>query len=71
MVGQLPEWIGPGVSFRLRKMGDDPDPVPAGSTGTIMDIVPVGHSWQLNVTWDPDVNRSLSLVWPVDEIEPV
>lgn len=67
----LPAWIKPGTRFRLVNMGvDDPDPVPGGSTGMVDSIVNMGDSFHLNVTWDPEVRRSLNLAWPTDRIEP-
>jgi hypothetical protein len=59
-----------GRRFRLVRMGEDPDPVPAGATGTIDSVAPwAPHEYHLNVTWDAEVGRSLNLILPVDEIE--
>lgn len=71
----LPEWIVPGARFRLIEMGaDDPCPVAPGSIGTIDSIIDWGAGvtgrWHFNVTWDPEVGRSLNIAWPTDLIEP-
>lgn len=67
-----PDWIRDGARFRLVKMAADPDPIPAGSTGTIHSTVYLQRgTWHLNVRWDPEVGRSLNLAWPADIIEPI
>ena len=52
--------------MRLIHMPDDPDPIPAGSTGTIESVTegPLGQVW---VRWDS--GRSLALVPGVDRFE--
>ncbi|MBC8426429.1 DUF4314 domain-containing protein [bacterium] len=58
--------IRKGDRIRLIHMPDDPDPIPAGSTGTIESVTegPLGQVW---VRWDS--GRSLALVPGVDRFE--
>ena len=56
-----------GDRIRLLSMPDDPDPIPAGSTGTI-ESVTEGPLGQVHVKWD-DSGRTLSLVPGVDRFE--
>jgi len=56
-----------GDAIRLINMPEDPDPVPAGSTG-IVTRVTEGTLAQIDVRWD-DSSRSLSLVPGVDQFE--
>jgi len=60
------ETIRKGDRIRLLHMPDDPDPIPAGSTGTIESVTegPLGQIW---VRWDN--GRSLALVPGVDRFE--
>jgi hypothetical protein len=62
----MDEPIRKGDRIRLIQMGDDPDPIPAGSTGTIESVTdgPLGQVW---VRWDN--GRSLALVPGVDRFE--
>lgn len=53
--------------IRLIEMGPDPDPVPPGTTGTIIDIVEIDGKKHLTMEWD--INRSLNVVIPPDKIE--
>lgn len=54
-----------GDRIRLIRMVDDPDPVPSGTTGTVIaDPVLVYGSWQVSVKWDN--GRGLSLCVPPD-----
>ncbi|MFG0291472.1 MAG: DUF4314 domain-containing protein [Rhodopirellula sp. JB044] len=56
-----------GDRVRLIEMGDDPDPIPAGTTGTVAGAYPQ-HDWlQLDVDWDN--GRSLMLSIPPDRVE--
>jgi hypothetical protein len=56
-----------GDRIRLIFMPNDPDPVPAGSLGTIIAVHPY-HRWtQVVVDWDN--GRSLMLTMPGDLIE--
>lgn len=57
-----------GCRFRLESMNDPYDPVPAGSTGRIDSVVPMGETLHLNVTWDQGVGRSLNVVVPPDRV---
>ena len=55
-----------GDRVRLIEMGNDPDPIPAGTPGTVTGVYPQ-HDWlQLDVDWDN--GRSLMLSIPPDEI---
>ena len=56
-----------GDRIRLINMPDDPDPIPAGSTGTVTRVTE-GTLAQIDVRWD-DSRRSLSLVPGVDRFE--
>ena len=56
-----------GDRIRLINMPDDPDPIPAGSTGTIESVTD-GPLGQIHVKWD-DSGRTLSLVPGVDRFE--
>lgn len=55
-----------GDRIRLIHMADDPDPIPAGSTGTIESVTegPLGQVW---IRWDS--GRSLALIPGVDRFE--
>lgn len=53
-----------GTRIRLLNMPDDPNPVPAGSCGTVMAVDDAG---QLLMQWDN--GRSLSLLPGVDSFE--
>jgi hypothetical protein len=56
-----------GDRIRLIEMPDDPDPIPAGATGTVI-AVTTGPYAQIDVRWD-NSSRSLSLVPGVDRFE--
>lgn len=60
-----------GDRIRLRSMTDDPDPIPAGATGTVRGITSHGagdNAWnQIDVRWDN--GRTLLLVVPPDAFE--
>ena len=56
-----------GDVIRVLHMPDDPDPIPAGSTGTVIRVTE-GTMAQIDVRWD-DSSRSLSLVPGVDQFE--
>jgi len=60
------EPIRAGDRIKLLHMPDDPDPIPAGSTGTIESVTdgPLGQVW---VRWDN--GRLLALVPGVDRFE--
>ena len=54
----------PGTRVRLVRMPDDPNPVPEGTTGTVLAVDGAG---QLLMQWDN--GRSLSLLPGVDSFE--
>ena len=56
----------PGDCIRLLAMPDDPDPIPAGSTGTVISST-TGTFAQLEVDWDN--GRTLALIPGVDQYE--
>jgi hypothetical protein len=58
--------IQKGDRIRLLHMPDDPDPIPAGSIGTVTRVT-TGPLGQVSVDWDS--GRSLSLVPGVDRFE--
>ncbi len=55
-----------GDRVKMIHMPDDPDPIPAGSTGTVTGVT-AGPLGQVTVDWDS--GRSLSLVPGVDRFE--
>ncbi len=56
-----------GDRVRLLSMADDPDPIPAGTAGTVVCVYPVGDWTQVDVDWDD--GRSLMLSIPPDQVE--
>jgi hypothetical protein len=56
----------PGDRIRLISMPNDPDPIPAGSTGTVISAT-TGTFAQIDVDWDN--GRSLALIPGVDQYE--
>jgi len=57
-----------GDRIRLIQMGDDPDPIPPGTTGTVRSIGPAFQNQNpIGVDWD--IKRTLGLCWPIDQIE--
>ena len=56
-----------GDRIRLIHMPEDPDPIPAGSLGTVRAIHPQRGWMQVEVDWDN--GRQLMLSLPVDVIE--
>ena len=54
----------PGTRIRLLEMSEDPNPVPAGSCGTVLAVDGAG---QLLMQWDN--GRNLSLVPGTDNLE--
>ncbi len=56
-----------GDRIRLLSMPMDPDPIPVGSLGTVVEVVD-HHDWiQVDVDWDS--GRSLMLTLPEDTFE--
>jgi len=55
-----------GDRIRLLHMPDDPDPIPAGSTGTVVRVTD-GPLAQISVDWDN--GRCLNLVPEIDRFE--
>ncbi len=56
-----------GDRVRLVLMTDDPDPIPAGTIGTVAGVYPQRGWLQLDVDWDS--GRSLMLSIPPDVVE--
>jgi hypothetical protein len=56
----------PGDRIRLLSMPNDPDPIPAGSTGTVVSAT-TGTFAQIDVDWDN--GRTLALIPGVDQYE--
>ena len=56
-----------GDRIRLISMTDDPDPIPAGTTGTVTGVYPQNGWTQVDVEWDN--GRSLMLSIPPDLVE--
>jgi len=56
-----------GDRIRLTSMADDPDPIAAGTTGTVARMHPHGDWTQVDVEWDN--GRSLMLTIPPDMVE--
>jgi hypothetical protein len=61
-----------GDRIELRRMGgDDPNPIPEGTLGTVTHVTKLKFpgkptEWQIAVDWD--INRSLAVIWPLDTI---
>jgi hypothetical protein len=55
-----------GDRIKLKAMPEDPDPIPAGSLGTVI-AVEGGSFPQIDMKWD--CHRSLSLIPGVDVFE--
>lgn len=55
-----------GDRIRLNHMPNDPDPIPPGTTGTVLAVSQGLRPGELHVTADWDIDRSLSPIWPVD-----
>lgn len=61
--------VKPGDRIRLISMPSDPDPIPVGSTGTVL-AVTSGLLAQIQVRWNaPHSHRSLALIPGVDLFE--
>lgn len=59
--------VNPGDRIRLISMPDDPDPIPAGSEGLVIDVTD-GPLAQITVEWI-GINRTLALIPGVDRFE--
>ena len=57
----------PGDRIRLVAMLDDPDPIPAGTTGFVTSVRQHGTWAQVDVNWDN--GRKLMLAVPPDRFE--
>ncbi len=58
--------VKPGDRIKLINMPDDPDPIPAGSEGIVIDVTD-GPLAQITVKWDN--GRTLALIPGVDRFE--
>ena len=58
--------VFPGDRIRLLEMPDDPDPIPAGSEGVVIEVTE-GACAQIVVEWR--IKRSLALIPGVDTFE--
>ncbi|MCC9642989.1 DUF4314 domain-containing protein [Rhodopirellula sp. JC740] len=56
-----------GDRVRLLSTTDDPDPIPAGTTGTVVGVYPHSDWTQVDVDWAG--GRSLMLSIPPDVVE--
>ena len=56
-----------GDRIRLVSMVDDPDPIPTGTTGTVLSVSDQSDWCQVDVDWDN--GRSLMLSLPDDRVE--
>lgn len=58
-----------GDRIRLINMPDDPHPIPAGTEGTVLELMVANGrgDWLIYIKWD--IDRSLSVIWPVDSFE--
>ena len=56
----------PGTRIMLDRMGDDPNPIPAGTVGTVQCVDDMG---QIHCSWDN--GRSLALVPGEDDFHEV
>ena len=59
--------VKPGDRIKLINMPDDPDPIPAGSEGLVIDVTD-GPLAQITVQWI-GMNRTLALIPGVDRFE--
>lgn len=60
----------PGQRVRLVHMGDDPDPIPVGTEGTVESCTDAGYGfWQVGIKWDN--GRGLMACCPPDVLEVV
>ena len=59
--------VNVGNRIKLISMSDDPDPIPAGSEGVVVEVTE-GPLGQIEVRWD-NSSRSLALIPGVDMYE--
>ena len=59
---QLPK---PGQRIQCLRMGNDPDPIPVGSRGTVLRVDHCGKEYHVSVAWDS--GRSLNLLSDADK----
>lgn len=66
-----PSTLRPTDRVRLIHMGPDPDPVPAGSEGSVLQTTDLSHlepgQVQVSIAWD--CGRALAAVCPPDRLE--
>lgn len=66
-----------GQRIRLIRMDDDPDPIPVGTTGEVLEVIEAmvlqagvsgqRREWYIQMKWDN--GRTLNLIYPKDEFE--
>jgi len=56
--------VAEGQRIRLDYMGDDPEPIPLGTAGTVVLVCKLDHWTQVWVDWDN--GRQLALTCPPD-----
>lgn len=63
------DYVKTGDRIQLFRMPDDPDPIPAGTLGTVRGVVPlhVGDNKQTQILVKWDNGRALSCLCPPDE----
>lgn len=69
----LPFEFKAGTRIRLILMPDDPEPIPPGTSGTVIMVqdLRLGNKPQTQVTVKWDNGRSLSCICPPDVIEAI
>lgn len=55
-----------GDRVRLDHMPNDPDPIPPGSTGTVLGITDLTEYTQITIDWDS--GRTLMAIVPPDKL---
>jgi len=63
----MPPVVMKGTRIRLLAMPDDPDPIPAGSEGVVVEVTE-GPLARIEVRWD-NSSRSLALIPGIDMFE--
>ncbi len=64
MIALTTQTVKPGDRIELISMANDPDPVPAGTLGTVVNVYKQDGWSQIDVDWDN--GRALMLVTPED-----